>query len=380
VRLLLLPLLTGCSFSAPDGPAAYACSDEEPDCPAGTLCIDGRCSVPADAAPPPDFQFRQELRFALPADLELTEVPVLVTLTPEVFDYDAVRNDGDDIRFTDLADAPLVYEVEEWNPRGRSLLWVKLARLASDADAIWLYYGAADADPPTGAREVWTRYQAVYHLGGGGADSSAGMNDASLTGTTAETGRIGNGRLFDGNDHIDIGPEPPLLRAVPGATLEAWIDPAPLSGDADQVAVAVSGHGTTQSRAQLKLNKAGDAKVVFRTVDADAPSAALVDDRPLAAGEWTWVVAVADFPAGTVRVYLDGVESASVTTTAFSDSTPDSLPDRARLGIDETDIEPFSGVLDEVRIAGDALSDAWIEIQHLSMTGALIDFGTPEAL
>jgi hypothetical protein len=376
----LLPLLTGCSFSTPDGPAAFACSAEEPECPAGSTCIDGRCSVPADAAPPPDFQFRQEIRFAVSTDLDLRDVPILVALTPEVFDYDAVRNDGDDIRFTDAAGNPLVYEVEEWNPGGRSVLWVKVVRLAHDADSIWLYYGAPDADPPTGASAVWTRYQAVYHLGSGGADSSPGMNDGSLTGTSAEAGQIGNGRQFDGSDHIDIGPLPDILRASPGATLEAWVNPAPLTGDADQVIVAVSAHAQDLSRAQIKLDPSGDAKVVFRTGDTGDPNAALVDDRPLLAGEWTWVVAVADFPGRTVRIFVNGAESAGTITPAFADTTADTVPDRALIGIDEASIDLFKGRLDEVRVAGSALSDAWIEIQHLSMTGALTTFGEPERL
>ena len=381
MRLLLVTsALVGCSFSPPEGGGQFACSAAAPQCPPGTSCIDDRCVVPADASLPPDFQFRQPLQLALVEDGELTDVPVLVTLTPDVFDYEAVRNDGDDIRFTDLAGNPLVYEVEVWDPGGTSILWVKLRRLGPGDESIWLYYGEPDADPPTGGREVWSRYQAVYHLGGGGADSSAGMNDGALTGTETAPGWIDGGRLFDGNDHIEIGPAPPFLRAVPGATLEAWVKPAPLSGDADQVVVAVSAHGAQRSRAQIKLDPLGDVKVVFRTVDTAEPSAPLVDDQPLVPGEWTWVAAVADFRARTVRVFVNGVESAAAITDAFAETTPDTAPDQALIAIDEANIELFDGTLDEVRIAAEALSDRWLAVQKRSMRGELITFGEPEAL
>lgn len=382
MRLLLVTAaLAGCSFSPAHDPASFACSAEAPECPPGTTCIEGRCRVPADAGPPPDLRFRQELRLALPIEGDLNEVPVLVTLTPDVFDYASARADGNDIRFTDDAGNGLVHEVEEWNPGGRSIVWVKLARLGAGDQSIWLYYGDPDADPPTGAREVWSRYQAVYHLGAGGGDSAAAMNDGALTGTESAAGQVGAGRQFRGDDHIEIGPDPPLLRAVPGATLEAWVQPGSVSGAADQVVVAVSAHGATLSRAQIKLDPTGNAKVVFRTVDVNDPNVGLIDDRPLVAGEWTWMVAVADFPAGTVRIYLDGVATAAVTAmSSFADATPDTAPDRALIGIDETDAESFAGLLDEVRIAGTAMSAPWIRTQYLSMTGQLVSFEPPEAL
>ncbi len=386
MRLLLAPLiaLAGCSFSAPDGGDTFACSAAAPECPPGTMCIDGRCTVESDAAPlpPTGFGFRQKLTFDNRGRGTVAGFPVLVALEPGVFTYGDAAGDGSDLRFFDPDDTPLPVEVESWNPSGRSLLWVVVPEVTgnSDLDFIWLYYGHAAPPAPPGG-DVWSTYQAVYHLTAGADDAAGAMIDGTLTGTEPVAGRIADGRRFDGvDDHIEIGPAPPLLRAVPGATLEAWVKPAPPAGDADQVVLAVSAHEAALSRAQIKLDPARDVKVVFRTVDAQEPSAPYVDDKPLSTGEWTWVVAVADFAAGTVRVFLNGAEGGELMTAAFADATPDTAPDRGLIGIDETGVELFTGDIDEVRIAGAALSGDWLAAQYASMTGALVGFEPAEAL
>ncbi|HEU5058420.1 MAG TPA: DUF2341 domain-containing protein [Kofleriaceae bacterium] len=386
MRLLLALVsgLAGCSFSAPEGGSAFACSAEAPDCPAGTTCIDGRCREPADAAPPPaGFRFRQKLTFGNRDGETVAGAPVLVLLDPGVFDPAAAQADGADLRFFDIDGAPLPHEIERWDPAGRSLLWVKVPEVTggSDADYIWLYYGHDDP-PPLANADVWSAYQAVYHLAGHADDSAALMVDGDLSGPRETEGRIGSGLLFDGTaDHVVIGPDPPLLRGVRAMSLEAWIRPERPPGPGDQVVVAVSADGGDFSRAQIKIDPTGKVRAVFRTEDTEAGSAVHTLDAVLPQGLWTWVVVGVDLAEQELRVVLNGGESVgSLANLSLGDSTAATTPDRALISIDETGAEWFAGTIDEVRIAGQAMSSDWIALQYASMTGQLISFGAAEPL
>lgn len=382
--LVALVLAAGCSFSPPDAAGEFACTDGKPECPPGTMCIDGRCTVAADAAlPPTGFAFRQRLTFDNRDRGTVADAPVLVPLGPEVFDYGAALADGADLRFTDPDLTPLPHEIESWNPAGRSPVWVKVPEVTgdSDRDYIWLYYG--NPSPPAPATgDVWSAYQAVFHLGASTRDSSPLMLEGNANGTQVVAGQVGEGREFDGvSDHIVVGPEPPLLRGVAGMSLEAWVMRSVPGGDGDQVVVAVSAHEGDFSRAQIKLDTTGAVRAVFRTQDVVATSAVLTLDQPLPTNEWTWVVATADLTEGQIRIALDGGETTSSTPADNLDDTSASTsPDQALISIDETGIEWFSGQLDEIRIAGSVPSTDWMAVQYASMTGALIQFERPEAL
>lgn len=385
--LALVTALAGCGFSAPDGGGGFACSAAAPECPPGTTCVEGQCRAAGEvdaAAPPTGFRFRQKLALDNAGGETIADVPILVALDPSVFDYPTARADGADVRFFDPDGTPLVHEVERWEPDGRSLLWVRVPEVTggSTRDYVWLYYGDPEAGPPSAdPREVWSAYQAVYHMGEGPTDSGPLRLDGEAVGSQVVAGRIGAGRELDGtSDHILIGPDPPVLNAVGGITLEAWVRPD-TTFERDQVVLTVSARGLTVSRAQIKIVPGELPRVVFRTQDAAEPSATFALDDPVPVSEWTWIAAVADLPAGEVTIALNGGEHLGRTgTEAFLATTPPTDPDQAYLGRDEVDGEWFAGTLDEVRIAGRAMSDDWIALQYASMTGALVSFEPAEEL
>jgi len=386
---LLTGLAAGCSFSAPEGGGGeFACSADAPECPPGTICTDGRCRAQgevADAAvPPTGFRYRHKLNFDNREGETVAGAPVLIVLDPGVFDYRAAQADGADLRFFDLDDAPLPHEIERWDPTGVSLLWVKVPEVTggSDSDYIWLYYGHDDP-PALHSGDVWSAYQAVYHLAGDANDSGALMLDGELSGPYPAEGRIGGGLGLDGvSDHVLISPDPPLLQGVQGMSLEAWVRPAPASGvDLDQVVVAVSANGGDFSRAQIKIDPGGNVRAVFRTKDVEAGSAVKTLESPLSEGQWTWVAVSADLAAGEIRVVLNGgAQVASLANIMLDDRTAETTPDQAAMSIDETGGEFFPGVLDEIRIAGRAPPPGWLRLQYASMTDNLVTIATREDL
>ena len=386
---LLTWLAAGCSFSAPEGGGgAFACSADAPECPPGTTCIDGRCRAQGEAADaaasPTGFGYRHKLTFDNRDGETVAGAPVLIVLDPGVFDYSAAQAEGADLRFFDLDDAPLPHEIERWDPTGVSILWVKVPEVTggSDNDYIWLYYGH-DNPPAPKDGDVWSAYQAVYHLAGNATDSGALMLDGDLSGPSSAEGRIGAGLEFDGlSDHVVIGPDPPLLQSVQGMSLEAWVRPAPASGvDVDQVVVTVSVNGGDFSRAQIKIDPGGKVRAVFRTKDVGTESAVKTLESPLSEEQWTWVAVSADLAEGEIRVVLNGgAQVASLATTVLDDRTADTTPDQALISVDETGGEFFSGALDEIRIAGRPPPPGWLRLQYASMTDNLVTIATREDL
>jgi len=384
VRLLILAAAAaGCSFSPPEGGGTFVCSAAAPECPPGTMCIDDRCLVAgADAAElPTGFRFRQKLTFDNRRGT-VAGFPLLVALDPRVFDYPDAADDGSDLRFYDVDDTPLPHEIEEWNPSGRSILWVRVPEVTgnSNQDYIWLYYGNQDPPAPP-ALDVWSAYQAVFHLGASADDSGSLMLEGVESGTLAAPGRIGQGRRFNGtSDHITVGPEPPVLRGVAGMSLEAWVYRDQPLVDTDQVVIAATAHGADFSRAQIKLDPTGAVRATFRTQDAAAPNAVYTLASELPVGEWTWVAVTMDLAEQEMRIALNGNQSVGVSNVDLDPQTAETNPDQLLIGRDETGGEWFAGALDELRIAGTAASEDWLSLQYASMTESLVELGAPEAL
>jgi hypothetical protein len=383
VRLLavLLSAFAGCSFSPPEGGGMFACSAAEPACPPGTTCIDGRCGVAADAAPSSAFAFRQKITLGDRDRGSLSQFPLLIRLDGKGFDYTAAQADGADLRFYDPDEAPLVHEIEVWEPSGESLVWVELpeASIGSTPDHIWMYYGDPELAAPGDGAEVWSAYQAVYHLGASPADSGPRGLDAVPDGTGRTIGVVGEGNAFDGEGtHMRLPDNPDLLRSVPGMTLEAWVRPC--AHEVERVVVAVSSHGSVESRAQFKVTSTGKVRLAFRSDDEQGSLVSLETPGPIPAETWSWVAVVADLPADTVAIYIDGQQIIAADSVGFAERTVETIPDAAFIGIDEEGIEPFEGIIDELRIAGRAMSTEWIAAQYAAMTGALVTLEPPEAL
>src|SRR2546430_8090714 len=53
----------------------------------------------------------------------LLDFPVLVALDATRIDYGAVQPGGGDLRFNDPDGTPLAFEIQTWNPAGRSAIW-----------------------------------------------------------------------------------------------------------------------------------------------------------------------------------------------------------------------------------------------------------------
>jgi len=357
--------------SSSDTSSPDSSSDSSSDSATDTAVVpDGGAPCPAALGADCAWQWRVRLTFDNSMQAEdLVDFPILVEIDSTILDYGQTRGGGEDLRFVDASlSAVLPHEVEVWDEAGTSHVWVGVPRIAANAttDHIWMYYGDPAAPDSEDAAAVWdSSFEMVWHLSGGPTDTSGAGNDGTNIGTTDAVGRIGRAREFDGVDqYIDSA----YATDLPEMTVEAWAygDAAPRADEN----VAIVGRDTNY---QLNWDHFGEFIGAFglRT------GSEWLATSYLPVSGTTWYYLVGTYDGETLRAYRDGAE-------ASRNETPSGPPDAdtypVRLGVNP---EPssgwfFDGRIDEVRISNGVRSAAWIRAQHLSMTNALITYGTPE--
>ena len=359
----LLALLAGCSFNSPGS------------LPPG----DGDGDGDGDAAPPfnsdggdCEWSFRRRLGINNTSGAAQTDAPILVRLDSSRIRYDETDG-GVAIRFFDVDGAELDHEIESWDDAGDSLVWVRVPEVAAGADAIYLYYGnaeATDAQNPTG---VWRAdYRGVWHMSQSG-DSSEHGNSPTNNGTSASAGAVGDGRMFDGaSAHLDVGSDASLddLEAL---TMMAWINPT-AGGDREVVSKA----GSTR---ELRLRENAPNTILRGCINYDATNACSdAQSGSIAMDTWQLVAMTYDGAGDeTTRLYIDGTEVTYAVQDTGSGNRASDASSTKTIGRRSSGDRHFAGRIDEVRISAVARSAEWIALQHRSMTDALLDFGAEES-
>ena len=97
------------------------------------------------------------------------------------FSYSRAGEDGTTIAFTDEYGEPLAYEIDTWNTKGESLVWVKVPK-AADGNKIIFYWSLKEGKsaPENVPGDVWSDYAGVWH-----------MNDATDSTTNETSGTVG---------------------------------------------------------------------------------------------------------------------------------------------------------------------------------------------
>jgi hypothetical protein len=195
------------------------------------------------------------------------------------------------------------------------------------------------------------------------ADGSGGGHAGTISGATWTTaGRFGNALSFDGvNDWVTVG-DAAALDLTTALTLEAWVRPSALTG---WRTVLMKEAGTEQVYAIFANEDVARPIGTVRTGGAYriAPGAAAL---PLD----TWTHLAGTYDGTTLRLYVNGTLAGSVAASGSVEVSSGAL----RVGGNAIWGEYFSGLIDEVRVYGRALTQA--EIQ----TDMDTPVGSPERL
>ena len=334
--------------------------------------------------------FVQELVLKGAEDYDFPEVPLLVTLTAENSRWSAIAADLSNLRFVGSAggdDIEFPFEVggvgDEW-----AQLWVLVPEVSGEADRFRVEYGMGVSAGAWAPGDVWSGYEAVWHLGEDPADpepqyrDSSG-NDRDITNPANDSipsgdmvrGIVGRAPRFSEDRELQISnSEWPESNIGDRFTVEAWVqyeDTPPSSYRA--IVRKTNTYELIGSRNQPDPLE----RPVWSVHDGS-------DFRYTAApsGSWNqgpgvWNYAVATFERnmaqGGVRtaLYLDGVEVAS-------EDSPDYQP--AQTQADFRIGSQLTAVVDEVRVSFEVRPPQWFELQNRSMRDDLLQYGDPMPL
>lgn len=302
---------------------------------------------------------------------DLTNFPVFVDLStlPSGF-FSAARSDGGDIRVT-LADGTTqvpreVVAIDTGAETGE--LHFLAPSLSSSVDTVFrLYVGNASATEPAvtdtyGRNAVWADYWQVYH-GDGLTDSTGNGHTLSAIGNAAagaSGGKLGAAFSLDGTgDRLEgslEGTDGPLR-------LSAWCKPTTDTGNGQGVVAAQdieAGGNESWIRVTAQGNVTNDPLRVQATDQSDVSNT--VDVTSISFAAWNYCVGTVD-AGGNVKAGLNGGAKSGESSNAPSISPLDTLLIGQWWNLD-TYIQPFGGLIDEVRVDPNLRSDDWDAAEH----------------
>jgi hypothetical protein len=283
-------------------------------------------------------------------------------------DYALAGQSAERLRFYDAAGQQrLPYELDHWNPDGRSLVWVRAPRLDPNGGLLmWMYYGEGAPPDPLPASQVWSSdYVAVWHMNDGGGivhDSTAFANDGTLDGnaTIEPGGRIGTALILDGNNsYLQVAANSPL--DITAGTVEAL---ARFDGLVNAPFATIIEHARNQPGWYGLWKKGGMPRWLTRVGNQTRDFNATMTQN-----NWFYVAATIDV-AGNGATYQNGAVDQTFTINA-----PVASAGTVRIGANNDGNEAFLGALDEVRVSRVTRSPGWIDAQYLSMNSILVTIG-----
>lgn len=334
--------------------------------------------VVANPLPSGGWLHRRLLTLNVPALAEeLADFPVLLRI--QAADVTGARDDGSDLRFVSSDNnQELPFEVQHWDPRAESLVWVRLGsvHVAPTQTSFWVYYGNALAQRPLAdaAHNPWgAPFSGVWHLDGGAKDSSPNAFDGVSAGAAQWVNGV-VGTAFNSTwtpslkPHIVLKHDINVVGGATSATISAWVRPAPEF--ATRGVIATFGKSaTTDHSSYIDLN-IEEGMLMTHVDPMDDPGTYQEAVSPvfpaLTMPTWSWAVVVVDLSGGTVAFYLDGSPAGETQSLQFNASRFSALPsNRSVFGSEEDESSnDYEGSIDEVRVDQAARSASWVREQY----------------
>jgi hypothetical protein len=347
----------------------------------------GRGTVQADAWYNFTWLYRKQITInAASGGSDLTNFPILISLTSDTALGSHAQLDGDDILFT-AADktTKLDHEIEKYSSNGTSAnltAWVRFPTLsASSTTTVFMYYGNASASSQQNMTGVWdSNYKMVQHLEettSSMTDSTQYTNNATAfitaPGTLGTTGYIDGASSFDGNDQITCKNSSIILPSNANLTFSAWVNLSVINaGTFAPNRVFTILENASNSNIALGIGANGTITGFTR----NGAAAAEFSGGSVTTGQWYYLTLVKS--GSTHQLYLNGVASGSA-LTATPTNQPSANP--AMIGRDwGSGTRYFSGTIDEVAISNIPRSAGWIATSYANQNNptGFITLGSEE--
>lgn len=306
--------------------------------------------------------------------VDLIDFPVLVSLDATRIAYGDVTNAATDLRFHDpVTDLDLPFDVDTWNPRGESAVWVRIPRLhaASTTDSILMFYGA-DARGLASSRDVWRGYQLVLHGSPSDFHNAAGTAYSGVdSGITAIDGPIGSAYgLHGGGEHtITLADSGALFNGWQQFTLELWMYVDIASAEQLTFEPRFLDKGPALSLGRLFKAPGLEGFVDFQ-IDLGLTSNTVTAPQIVPLKRWFHFVYAYD--GQNLWLYRNGIY---IDVMHFM--SPQALVADANPVVLGATSDALPGGLDEIRFSSTYHDPDWVFAQELSMTRQLVHFVTP---
>lgn len=211
---------------------------------------------------------------------------------------------------------------------------------------------------PGNAQNITTGLVAHYEFENttGDAIDAAGSHNGTVVGATRGVpGKVGNAFSFDGNDYVSINNHSDVV-GYNQFTLSAWVKPASSSG---YRCIITKVH--PERDFVLRFSGSDLSVHCYNTsYNSCGKSSALILNQ--------WMHIASTFNNGVWKLYVDGVEVSSCTSSILPPWTSTYMT----IGALKTSTEFFIGLIDEVRVYNRALSSADITALYNYTGGASI--------
>ncbi|MFW6214058.1 MAG: DUF2341 domain-containing protein [Spirochaetota bacterium] len=300
------------------------------------------------------------------------------------------------VRFYDKDLNLLAHEVEQWDPDGDSLVWVKVPSLPKDGSTtIYLYYDyRGDELTPSPADVFSNNYAGVWHLAetspGFYKDSSGNGNHGSLSDGTASfqapsstTGKLGRAANFTADN---MGIAIPALSAndITEITISMWVAVRDWTSTGRFIFRPNFDVYMTDQDEKMQIEFGASATNIVITATEMVKSN--LGDPPWGFYTFLWNGTLPPFgPYHTWGPYTNGVPFAggSVLLNGGSGTVKGDAGLPSVIGNVNWTATPQrapDAIIDEVRISTVVRSAHWNYIQYKSMSDTLLTFGAEEEL
>ena len=325
--------------------------------------------------PPNGVQFQTTITFTNYNRAEvLTNFPVLVVLNNSLpgFDYQQFSAAGADLRFKSGDGATnLNYEMDTWNPRGDSMVWVQVPRFTNGCSIIASWGNLTVTNPfaSTTNGAAWTtNFLAVWHLSQTPSadmlDSTTNNNDAVSTNILVASqidGLIGGSLDFDGADNwLNVSNTTPLKLTGGRFTLSAWVN---LNAAATGVIMAKGRNGGSWDSWFLEVGNNAGADYTSNPTNrlcvgfryGSGPGNLVLASQPSNVTLSNWVSVVGTLDGSNLTLYVNGQPNAATPAT----QSPYNISENIWIGAD-LNRNYLNGQLDELRVENVGRSSNWV--------------------
>jgi hypothetical protein len=338
--------------------------------------VSGDAGVDAGGSWLTGYAHRKRITVTPEIDEALVDFPLSVVVASDGDLAAGALADGTDIVFTaDDGATQLDAERVAYDPATGALeAWVRTSMAPHAPTVLFMYYGG----PPGAARQmVWPSFAGVWHLTTGGDSTGHGYTASAPTAAqqpAAAAGVVGGAVSYDGvDDLLSVGDpsDGSLDFGTRSFSYSVWVNVTTSVGMFD-LPFHKGGSSLSEPGYDFEL---GTGPWHACLSDTDSVPCVSFGDEPGFLGHWVHLTAVVDRAAGKLSAFADRslVASLDISTLGSIDTT---FALTFGVGMD-----PFHGVLDEVRIYTATLSASWIvaEYDNAMSRDAFIAIGPAES-